>query len=287
MIRALPLFIICFGAPAQTVSTRLEFDAASVKPSAKSEPGRPIRVGCSGGPGTKDPGLFSCGNMNLPNLITIAYSLDFYRVAGFPEGMLGRFDITARVPDGATKDQFSVMLQNLLIDRFHLTVHHESREIAKYDLVIAKNGPKFREAPEPPPVDQDPPAAPPPGARRFTTDKAGFPVLAPGRAGMAMTNGRARMFEPRMSMKRLAAQVSAQMGKPVTDATGLAGEYEISMYWAAETLSVAKPDTADSPETGPTLVQALQEQLGLRLEQKKGSVDFLVVDHVDKIPEDN
>jgi uncharacterized protein (TIGR03435 family) len=284
-IRTLPLIALCFTALAQTVPPKPEFDAASIKPSVARQPGQRIRVGCTGGPGTKDPGLFTCTNTRLSNLVTRAYSTDFYRVAGL-EGLTDMFDITARIPEGTTKAQFALMLRNMLADRFHLTVHHEAREIVKYDLVVAKNGPKCKKAAELPPAGQEPaPAAP--AANRRTIDPAGYPVVTPGRPGMSMTTNRARLYYPRMTMVRLADEVSAQMDSPVTDATGLEGEYEIGLYWTMETLSARKTDAPDPGDTEPSLPQALQEQLGLRLEQKKGPVDFLVVDHVDKTPAGN
>ena len=139
MLRTVPLMFLCFGAFAQTVPATLQFDVASVNPSPPGEPGKPMRVGCNGGPGTKDPSLFTCQNLSLSNLVTLAYSTDFYRVAGL-EGATQMMNISARVPEGTAKDQFSVMMQNLLADRFHLAVHHESREITKYELVVAKTG---------------------------------------------------------------------------------------------------------------------------------------------------
>lgn len=286
MIRTLPILILCVGAFAQTVPPKPEFDAVSVKPSPEPDHVRGITVGCNGGPGTKDPGLFTCTNMNLSNLVFRAYSIDGYRVAGL-EWTQQMFEVSARIPAGTTKEEFSLMLQNLLIDRFHLAVRHETREITQYDLVIAKNGPKFKKAAEAPPVNPDDAPKPPTGPNRMTTDAAGIPVFAPGRTGMMMTSKGARLFQPRMTMEGLAARIGGQMSKPVTNATGLEGEYEIGLYWAPDGLSSNKPDAGDPVETGPSLTQALQEQLGLRLEQKKGPVDFLVVDHVDKMPVSN
>jgi uncharacterized protein (TIGR03435 family) len=282
VLRIWPLLVLCCGAIAQTAPAKPEFDAASIKASPPPEQGRGIRVGCDGGPGTKDPGLFTCINTNALNLVTRAYSIENYRVAGlgYTRDM---FDITARVPEGTTKEEFAMMLQNLLADRFHLAVHHEIREIEKYDLVVAKNGPKFKNGVEPAPEKPD--ATPVPF--RMTADKEGYPAMAPGRPGMAMMNGKARMYQPKMTMEKLAQQVGFQVGKPVTDATGLAGEFEIGLYWASDTQLSAKPDATDPADSGPTLPQALQDQLGLRLEQKKGPVDFLVVDHIDKMPTAN
>jgi uncharacterized protein (TIGR03435 family) len=94
-------------------------------------------------------------------------------------------------------------------------------------------------------------------------------------------NGRGRMYQPALTMEEFAEFLTGQMASPVTDATGLKGKYEISLYWTTEPLKAADGDA------GPTLMRALQEQLGLRLEAKKGPVDFLVVDHIEKLPTDN
>ena len=280
MIRTIAILILCSGG-----AFAQEFDAVSIKPSPEPDHVRGIRVGCNGGPGTKDPGLFTCTNMNVSNLVFRAYSIDGYRVAGL-EWTQQMFEISARIPEGTTKEDFSLMLQKMMVDRFHLAVHHESREITKYDLVIAKNGPKFKKAAETPPVNPDDAPKPPTGPNKMTTDASGAPVFAPGQAGMAMNSKGARLFQPRMTMDRLASQIGGQMAKPVTNATGLEGEYEIGLFWAPDTMSSNKPE-ADPADTGPTLTQAIQEQLGLRLDQKKGPVDFLVVDHVDKMPASN
>ena len=85
-----------------------------------------------------------------------------------------------------------------------------------------------------------------------------------------------------MTMAMLAAQLSGQLRAPVADATGLTGKYEISLYWSAAPLR-----TVDSTPGGPDLKQALQEQLGLRVESKKGPVEFVVVDHAEKTPTEN
>jgi uncharacterized protein (TIGR03435 family) len=96
-----------------------------------------------------------------------------------------------------------------------------------------------------------------------------------------------------MTMQALVRRLQVQKRAPVTDATGLAGEYQISLYWITDAgLRAAAPTDrgAGLPtdgDAGPTLTQALQEQLGLRLESKKGQVDFLVVDHAEKVPTEN
>jgi uncharacterized protein (TIGR03435 family) len=255
--------------------SRAEFEVASIKPSPPPGAG-PFRVGCSGGPGTQDPGLFTCKFLSLTNLVTIAYPVREPQLSR-PDWMdSARFDLTAKVPEGATREQLSPMMQNLLADRFKLVVHHETRDTAKYDLVVAKNGPKFSEAANPAPAS--PPAATP-GLPKL--DANGFPIRGPGQPGMTGVRGRNRMYQPQYTMDTLAYMLTGQARRPVDNATGLTGKYEIALYWVDDSLSTSDADS------GPTLMQALQDQLGLRLESKKGAVDFVIIDHIEKLPTEN
>jgi uncharacterized protein (TIGR03435 family) len=110
---------------------------------------------------------------------------------------------------------------------------------------------------------------------------------------MAIMDGKARLFNPKMTLDQLAGQLGVQLGKPVTNATGLDGNYAIGIYWQAGSMRVAppSPDAAGAPVAvepdGPTLEQAVEQQLGLKLQGKKGPVDVLVVDHVEKTPLEN
>jgi uncharacterized protein (TIGR03435 family) len=141
------LLLGCSGAYCQS-TPKLEFEVASIKPSPPAA-GRgevTVIVGCYGGPGNNDPSLFVCQNASLSNIVTVAYGIAYWLFSA-PDWMSStRFDVRATVPEGATKDGLQVMLQNLLADRFKLSVHHESREIQRYELKVAKGGPKFKEA---------------------------------------------------------------------------------------------------------------------------------------------
>jgi uncharacterized protein (TIGR03435 family) len=248
--------------------------------------------GCRGGPGTSDPELLTCEDMSLFFLALMAYQIErvqYYRLSG-PEWMrqLPGFDLNARVPAGATKDDLAAMLRNLLADRFKLVVHRESREVQEYDLVVAKGGPKFRQvaprAKGAADIDgkRDASASPTLGAD-------GYPTLPPGNRA-AIIDDRARIHEPRTSMVFLAAMLATQLAKPVHDATGLSGTYDIDLHW--DTAIHSNPpgpgdQTPGALDQGSTLIQAVQEQLGLRLESKKGIVDFVVVDHAERIPAGN
>lgn len=272
---------VLFGCSALNAqpAPKVEFEVASVKASPPPEPGVAIRVGCRGGPGTNDPVLYTCQNISLSNLVTLAYNIAFYQLSAPDWAVTTRFDLRASVPQGTTKEQLALMIQNLLADRFKLAVHRESREIQRYELTVAKNGRKFKEAapPSPPPSNDSQPAPGPP-----KPDKDGYPAIGP-RGGMAIMRNRARLYQPETTMAALASQLSGQFGAPVADLTGLTGKYEIGLYWIAAPPGVLVDSTPD----GPDLRQALQEQLGLRVESKKGPVEFLVVDHVDRTPGEN
>jgi uncharacterized protein (TIGR03435 family) len=229
-----------------------------------------------------------------------------------------RYDIVAKVPRGATKEQFMGMLQNLLAERFKLTLHREKKDLPMYALVVGKNGPKLKES-----VDDAAPKASGPAAddalagaamRKLTMGREGFPVLPPGagRAGtmISLTSGNAHMAANGQSMAGLAEMLSNQLDLPVVDMTGLAGKYDFTLTYAMENgvglrlpAGIAPPPPAGPPpgesgggmpgasapdgQSSPNLFAALQEQLGLKLEQRKGPVDLLVVDHLEKVPVEN
>ena len=97
--------------------------------------------------------------------------------------------------------------------------------------------------------------------------------MAPGPKGY-------RMYWPNATMEFLARQLSGLVGRPIVDSTGLKGKYEISLSWTTDGMSLDAP----ANDLYPPIMQALPDQLGLRLELKKGPADFLVVDHVEKVP---
>jgi uncharacterized protein (TIGR03435 family) len=233
--------------------------------------------------------MYRCTYMVLANLIVNAYGIPLYRLSG-PDWMRGQqFEITAKVPEGATRDDLKLMLQSMLADRFKLAVHHETREMPKYDLVVAKGGPRL-----PPPMEESPQGSvpPDPGSQPKRSGD-GYPILPPGVRSMAIGAGKARMFNPKMGLDQLASMLGGQLGKPVTNATGLEGSYAISLYWVvasvgrAPTGAVGAGATVAQEPDGPMIEQAIQQQLGLKLEARKGPVDFIVVDHLEKMPVEN
>jgi uncharacterized protein (TIGR03435 family) len=311
------------AALAQTAENSPAFEVASVKPAAPIT-GNFIRVMMRGGPGSNDPGQITYTNVTLKNVLMNAYGVKGFQISG--PGWLDseRYDIVAKLPRGATKEQFMVMLQNLLAERFKLTLHREKKDLPMYALVVGKNGPKLKESvEEPAPKEGDAPKAGGPAAdgplagaamRRLPMGRDGFPVLPPGagRAGtmISLTSGNAHMAANGQTMAGLAEMLSNQLDLPVVDMTGLTGKYDFTLTFAPEggvglrlPAGIAPPPPPPPPpgeggpgmpaasapdsQSSPNLFAALQEQLGLKLEQRKGPVDLLVIDHLEKAPIEN
>jgi uncharacterized protein (TIGR03435 family) len=256
------------------------FEVASIKPYQMEMGQRVPRFGCTGGPGTKDPGRWTCVGVTTRMLVVQAYDLKFYQFSGPAHMDQARFSITAKVPEGATQEQFRQMVQNLLAERFRLKTHREYRETAMYDLVVAKGGPKFRGSMAAP-VEESAPGAERP---RFTMGKNGFPEPPPGMSASMSMGGKYGWRVARQTMAEFAHSLSGFVGKPVMDATGLAGRYDLLLQWLDATGS---PVPVSPDAVGPTIFAALQEQLGLRLEGRKGMLEMVVVDSVEKGPTEN
>lgn len=266
------------------------FEAASIKPmKTGARPGRP---GMEDGPGTSDPGRIRYSNISLRYLILLAYRVrNFQLFAADAKALDARsFEVLAELPPGATEAQLSVMLQNLLTERFHLTLHREQKVMPAYTLVVAKNGPKLKQAAHQAApneaLDFDPLPPSPPNELEVHDD--GYPNV-PAREGswlVALRSGYARTHQLGASMGDLAGMLSNQLEKPVTDATGLKGRYEFTLSWVTA-LPAPGAASAAAADVGPDLFVAIQQQLGLKLEASKAPVEVLVIDGFDKDPVEN
>jgi uncharacterized protein (TIGR03435 family) len=265
--------VACHIASSQTATDDLAFEVASVKP-ALSASGR---FTMNGGPGTNDPGRISYTNITLRRVLLSAYDVRDYQISGPDWLNVLRFDITAKLPDGTTKEQFQSMLRNLLATRFRMTVHRESKELPVFALLVARNGPKLKAA-----VATDEPAEEQLATIRPADSSDGFPRLSLPAPGLVIEtrNGRARVTAKEMPLTKFADLLSGQLGRPVVDMTGLNGNYSFVLYFAPES-----PNPSDGPDPG--LFPAVQEQLGLRLEARKALVDLVVIDHAEKVPTGN
>jgi uncharacterized protein (TIGR03435 family) len=266
----------------------------------------------SGGPGGKDPERLTITHYNVQSLIVRAYDLQNFQISGLdkiPESdgiplpwiQVDPFDIIAKVPPGATKEEFRLMLQSMLAERFGLKVHFEKRDVPTYNLVVAKSGVMSKSSQglilSSTVADDDAPRKPfttaPGGGAPFASDKSGFPII-PKDSMMTgiFAGGRNRQLLHKETMEKLAAWLAGlqPIGRPVRDATGLKDEYDFSLYWTQEAVGgiVGQPPQLSSePIGGPPIFEALEKQLGLKLEPSKGPVDFLVIDHIDRTPTEN
>jgi uncharacterized protein (TIGR03435 family) len=246
----------CFSASA----SELSFEIASIRPAPSTIDSShgPVVVGPKGAPGTEDPGRYSCNYCDVSELVSQAYDVPEYRIFSGNRLPEDRFHIAATMPAETTREQFRVMLQNLLADRFKLRVHHESREMQMFRLLVSSGGSKLKAHVE--------------GASSTAEGQNEMRKRAPG-------------FYYKVQAKSTAdftRVVEGQLHKPVTDATGLDGKYDFDIWWTADYMDAEPLVAPDSP----TIYSAIRS-LGLKLEPHKGQVDVLAVDHVEKMPTEN
>jgi uncharacterized protein (TIGR03435 family) len=276
------LFSDAFGVQAQTVDSSPKFEVAAIRPSPPRTSVQSAR-GCNGGPGTSNPGRWTC-NESLSNLIRSAYQLKGYQFT-FPDWMvIDSFEIEATIPAGTAKEQMPLMIRNLLAERFKLAAHLDKKEMQIYDMTAGKDGPKFKEwVDEPPLADADRPR---PGVGPRSVD-----IRIPSNADAVLSFGAEgrKARKSKETMDAFAAWLSSSLDRPVIDATGLTGTYKIMLDYVMEQQYAPGRGPADPPPlaAGPTLLKAVESQLGLDLKSKKGMIDVLVIDHIEKTPTEN
>jgi uncharacterized protein (TIGR03435 family) len=250
---AIALLSSALLAPAQQPEAPLRFAAASLKPNTS------VRNGM----GNKfDPGMARWTNAPLGNLIQGAFHLKGYQIAGWPEWLRAdKWDIDATTEGPTTRAQKSQMLQTLIIERFGLKYHLETRDIAGYELAIAKGGPKVHAV-----TEEAPPKDPPAG----------------------ITNLLGSIEIVRDDWSEFTSFLSGELGRPLHDGTGLTGKFTFKLQWVpdeSQPNSFGEAPPADA--VGPSIFAAMQDQLGLKLEPKKLPVEMFVIDHIDRLPTAN
>jgi bla regulator protein BlaR1 len=274
---------------------KMTFDVASVKQNLASQSanGMHSNVDLSAFHTYSPTGsLFSATNYPLSFYIQFAYKLTPTQYqslsAQLPKWTAGeRFDVEARAPHpNPTKDQMRLMMQSLLMDRFKLTLHFETRQGPVLALVLAK---PEKKGPPLVPHAEDPPCAAPGSAQIDGWPAPTCGALLTGRP----TAGRWRFAMRDVTMKEIADSLTGiSMGvldRPVLDQTKLGGTFDLRMEFAPQrvpTLNGAPYPNFTPNEEGPTFLEALQEQLGLKLVPQTGPVDVLVIDHVEQ-PSEN
>lgn len=271
---------------AQKAPAPVEFEVASVKAAAPLVDRVAIGVHIDGA-------QVHITDYSLADFIRIAYRVKNYQVTG-PDSLSDRFDIHAKLPDGATREQVPEMLQALLASRFELKLHHDTKEFPVYLLTSAGGSSKLQQTAPPIPADTA-------GGRGGSVDvdvqgsRDGTFATLPGGAGFSFANDKVECTK--ITMPSLADLLSRFVDRPVVDRTGLAGGYDLSidltpdeyramMIRAAVSAGVTLPPEAlrymqsvsdDSLYTG-------LRSYGLKLETGKAPLDVLVVDHISKTP---
>jgi len=205
---------------------------------------------------TSDPGSLSMTNVTLKAAVGWAYHVRAYQVTGPGWIDSERYDIVAKAGGAVPEDQLRLMLQQLLADRFKVGLHRETKELAAYVVTVAKGGPKFKES----------------------QDEGESEIRPTGRMAISVK---------RTTMEQLAVLIdSSPLPYAVVDETGLKGRYDFTLDLASFATGFTEhPNSID--DVIQILSQAIQEQLGLRIDQRKTQVEMLTIDHAEKVPTQN
>jgi uncharacterized protein (TIGR03435 family) len=256
------------------------FEVASIKPNHTGGRGRFFS--------TPDPGRLTATNVTTKMVIEFAYNVKDFQLSGGPGWINSEsYDINAKLEDSATeesqklpederRDKIRLMMQSLLADRFKLTLTHEKKELPIYALVLAKGGPKLTPTAYTPPDPNGPKPSGPPqnGPQLMLSIRGKISAVAAPMSGLA----------------DILALLPDLGDRLVVDQTGIKGEYDFTLEFTPENVTPKGPQSMESappPDpSAPSIFTALQDQLGLRLESTKGSVDTIVIDHIEE-PSEN
>ena len=257
----------------------MTFDVASIREGKSSPQGWSISF--------VDPphsSLLKLTNNDVPNLLEVAYGVNPAQLVGLPDWTQGfyapHFNVDAKSDDSVnaqlaklTDEQARLekqhMFQALLAERFQLKVHWETKEGSIYELVIAKNGPKLRPGGSMPPSSEE---------LHNWGDRKIPPI---SQHGSSVTGF--EFIGHQCSLDSLAKMLSGSIrGTPVVNRTGLAGTYDFVLKYYGSTLD----DASDDPSMPRPLMEALPDQLGLKVQPAKGPQQFLVIDHMER-PSEN
>jgi uncharacterized protein (TIGR03435 family) len=281
----------------------MSFEVASVKLLKPGSRGRAPNFALDSGDGFRtDSGENPHGRLSVawvaPVFISFAYKLSL--TPDQRHAMLARlpkwvdtdwFEINAKAAGNPTKDQMRLMMQSLLAERFHLVVHYEMQEMPVYVLTLIKPGkwgPKLIRHADGPPCDESVPRDPATGLADPGADV--FPRRCESQTSVPGKNGRIVQGTRNTTMAVLAGFLARTGGRPVVDRSGITDMIDYRLEWTPES-NVCTQSICQGVEVQPdpnpvTFVEAVREQLGLKLESTKGPVQTLVIDHIER-PSEN
>ena len=241
------------------------FEVASVKPGTPGSEARPIDV---------SPGRLLQDNLPLWNAVSLAFDVRPAQLASPLPDLITRepFTIDARMPVATSAGDLKLMLRALLVDRFKLRVHVDPREQDAYALALARRDGRLGPGLRPSQVDC---------RVRMEAVRRNEPVppLPEKSKGCAFSAGPGTLDMGGAPIGTLLSVLVGAAGRPVVDRTGLTGTFDVEMQWAPQPAAAG----GDTPAADrPSIFTAVKEQLGLSLEAAKTSVDFLVIDHIER-----
>jgi uncharacterized protein (TIGR03435 family) len=280
---AFALILLAIGALAVSAqpAARPQFEVASIKPSSSRRimNVRPL------------PGRLTA-DASLQILAQYAYGVEPFEVVGGPNWLTSeRYQIDAKADAAASRDQMFLMLQSLLEDRFQLKTHRDTRDLPVFALVPNKGSLKLSPPKEDVCVDSaaDGPAewtgagrTAAPGEVQPSNGRCGSVVVALGPGGAQLKGGK-------IAMPELVRTLSKMLGRSVIDRTGFIGLFDLQLDFIPDDTTPSMPPplpNSSASTTRVSIAQALQQQLGLRLQSTKGPVNVIVIDHVEK-PSEN
>jgi len=236
------------------------------------------------------------GIFTAKNVLLIEYVLFAYKLVDTPAQVqsvrtqlpawanLNRYDIEGHAPSNTSKDQFRLMMQSLLAERFKLALHVETQQLPEYALVLdapGKPGPKLRPHRNIPPCPTKPPA---PSRSAFAGD---FPLSCGGVISESEPKALREHIGGRdVTMAQIAGSLggtpSADLDRPVVDQSGLSGHFDFSLDFTPGLNDM--PPGFEHLKSELPFPDALKQQLGLKLVPQKGPVDFLFIDHIERPP---
>jgi uncharacterized protein (TIGR03435 family) len=252
-------------------SPQPSFEVASVKENTS--------VSDRGGPGPA-PGRFRAINTPLRFVLLDAFRVMDHQLIGAPEWtQSARYDINATYDAARTEDDMRAMLRTLLVERFALKTRRETRELAVYSLVMARQdgalGPRLVRSS----IDCEQWLA---EKRPQMSAGSASPVAPGGKRPVCMIVTTRRFITAgTRTMQHLLGPLQAMTGRPVIDRTGLTGAFDFDLQWTSGPVAPA-PGAAPAADDGPSIFVALQEQLGLRLEPGRAPFDVVVVDSIQR-----
>ena len=233
--------------------------------------------GSEGGPGSSDPGQYRFTAATVQDLLAVACNVKYFQISSPTPLDRHTVDLVAKIPPGATKEQFRVMLQNLLIERFAMKMHVEKKDFPAYELVIAKTGAKLKDGV-------------PAGPRKFVG--ADLMELEPNRPGMLSNNSVSgdfmlvRFRARQQTLAAFASMLRPSDGLTVVDRTGLDGKYDFNLEFTQDPPG-RTPDALSDPPVAPSLFTAVQEHLGLQLVRSRVPFDAVIVESFSPEPSAN